>query len=1630
MFNSLLALAVLTLSGPDLMASTYEIGPGLSYTNLASMAWSALLPGDTVNIHYQPGGYHEVILLCNSGVSNAPITINGVPDPVTGALPVLDGHNAVTATNVPWGDGSQNTLGVIVVAPSASQPYGYIPSWIVIQNLQVQDADPTNSVTESSGIQAAYDITAAAIYVKFAQHIMVNGCQLNDSANGFYCGTEANDLNQLSADITIQSCWIHHNGFPGNYEGDNLTTESRGIRIEDCLIGPLRAAASGNQITDRSSGTVLAYNQFILGPNTGGAFWFSQTENGLGIIDADPAYRTNFVYGNVFYNPTNSASEELFLYDAPYIQNSPRNGTLFFYDNTVVNQCTAAERFNTSLFTLPSETEAQQWSLSDTVDCRNNIFVTVAPNGLNGAGEMTLLDSDAGTINLGTNWLSPGFQYYQLPYGSNTFFGTINGTNQLLVGDKTGLNNPGFESVAATNFQLLSSSPCIDAAGVQAPAVLASPYNPVYQYVFPTSLQLRQENGRGPDLGAFEGVATNFTGAVFTLTVSNGFGGGMYPPGALVPLAASNAPPGEAFASWTNSPVQDPGSPGTSLIMPASNLTVTAIFTNLPLPTNYLLTVVGGSGGGDYSPGATVTITANPAPTGESFVGWTGFAVTDNSAATTTVVMPAAPLTVIANFQISATFNLNVVNGTGGGSYAPGTVVNISAGVPPAGDVFSGWSGYTTADSFAADTTVTMPAQDVTVTARFVPSNAVVTTIPFPNPSHPRLWMTTNDLPRLQAWATPTNPIYAAALTMLNRSMDNYDTQYFPGGVQNPTWPDLGDSQGYVGLITEEDAFVLAFFSLIYPDPALRPVYAQRAANLIRVAMQKAALGTLAGAPFRDPLFATYNRANLTLETMPLAVDWVYDAVDTNGQPVFSAADKLTIRNGFLTWAEQCRNAETAGGDSPVPGFLNNPAALLPNNGAYRMAANNYYLGHARMLTLMSLAIDPQDDPPLNPNLSVAATTNSLRYYLLDANGAWLYQEYAMFGDGPQVAQDYGLPGGGTNLGLTSGGMPAEGMLYGHSLAFLFSQLLALQTAGFGNTNDAGPQAKLITAPAWNRFCDSWLSMLMPNPIQADSYSQPAYEFFGYGDLLRLYMTPDFTAMYAELALLDRETGNSNRVAKTSWLAVQAPQGGYDGLADRVSTSWGDDQDNQVGILLFMMLDPATQAPPPDPRPSLPTLFYDQRQGSMAAQSDWTDNRSMVHWRCSWVSINHQNADAGMFQFFRKGAFLTKEYSGYDANGNGQASLYHNTLALQNYCAAGTPGDLQWFETGLWATGSQWQLGESAGDPQTLASAGTNYAFAYGNIAPLYNRPSSYSLQNSAVDIQQANRSLLWLKPDHLVVYDRATSLHPNLFKRFNLCLPAAPSVTALPGSGSILDEPVAGGEHLFITSLLPASGTVEVYSLSNAITTVADGEPCNYRLTIEDTNNPADIRFLHVLQGTDAGGTSDPATYVQSSSGNQFDGVVVFGSEILFPVTVLSNNFTNVSYAAPVGVTNHYLAGLTPNARYSVNLKTNAGSVQVAVTPGTQLTADSAGLLVFDRAGNSLQSSASQWTSILQANGNVQLTGVGTQLQSYQVQAANGLTPTNWATIGSATADGGGNLQYTDGTPTNSPARFYRLSH
>jgi uncharacterized repeat protein (TIGR02543 family) len=240
-------------------------------------------------------------------------------------------------------------------------------------------------------------------------------------------------------------------------------------------------------------------------------------------------------------------------------------------------------------------------------------------------------------------------------------------------------------------------------------------------------------------------VTANFM-AVYNLTMA------VYPGGSGYATDLTNASPytvdtvvniraaaaaGYRFVSWS-APAGTFGnatSGNTTFTMPAQYVTVTANFVAV-----YNLTMAvapGGSGNATdltnaspYAAGASVSISAVPNQ-GYVFANWTAPAGTFGSATAknTTFTMPAQNITVTANFV--AVYNLTMAVAPGGSGnatdltnaspYAAGTSVSISA-VPNQGYVFANWTAPAGAfgSATAENTTFTMPAQNVTVTANFV----------------------------------------------------------------------------------------------------------------------------------------------------------------------------------------------------------------------------------------------------------------------------------------------------------------------------------------------------------------------------------------------------------------------------------------------------------------------------------------------------------------------------------------------------------------------------------------------------------------------------------------------------------------------------------------------------------------------------------------------------------------------------------------------------------------------------------------------------------------------------------------------------------------------------------------------
>ena len=161
---------------------------------------------------------------------------------------------------------------------------------------------------------------------------------------------------------------------------------------------------------------------------------------------------------------------------------------------------------------------------------------------------------------------------------------------------------------------------------------------------------------------------------------------------------------------------------------------------NVTIESGAELTVAPG-GSLTIGAGASVTIEADAVITVES-----GGTMTIDPAATvngggTIVVEPGGTLIGTPGNGITVvrrqTYSVTVVNGAGGGDYAEGTTVNISAAVP-SGKLFDRWTsaslGVNFGDAASADTSFTMPGNAVTVTANFKDTDKSTYTVTF-NPA-------------------------------------------------------------------------------------------------------------------------------------------------------------------------------------------------------------------------------------------------------------------------------------------------------------------------------------------------------------------------------------------------------------------------------------------------------------------------------------------------------------------------------------------------------------------------------------------------------------------------------------------------------------------------------------------------------------------------------------------------------------------------------------------------------------------------------------------------------------------------------------------------------------------------------
>jgi hypothetical protein len=474
------AIGVTTASAGTGSPKLYDIGPGQAYQNIGDLNWSVLGPGDTVNIHYKPGGYHEIFQVSTRGTAYAWITINGVPDSSTGALPVIDGVNAVLAPQFQNHWAPLSGYGGLVIGARPGYSVGYKPGFIQVQNLQFQNFYSAYTFTDFDGTVKPYGYVGAGIYIERGDHITLKNNIVNANGEGVF-GAGQSTYDRLMTDITLDSNSIYGNGNIGRDHEHNTYIEGINTLYQFNRYGPLRAGSLGAELKDRSAGLIIRDN-FIEGGAHELQLPEAQNQSDLAMVLTE--YHQTFVYGNTLI-AYSGASPVYYGGDqglAPFY----RKGVLYLYNNTIVSISDQSAEYKINAVSLAD--------VGESLDARDNILTSLPKT----PGATPTLFGLLGAYNyayFGANYVTSRYQ----PTTSNdyTFHGYIGGLQNLILG----LNDPGFVNAYVGDFQLLGSSPAMNAETRLSGSTY--PYPVAYEYVDPHAGKIRTSL---TDLGAFEYV--------------------------------------------------------------------------------------------------------------------------------------------------------------------------------------------------------------------------------------------------------------------------------------------------------------------------------------------------------------------------------------------------------------------------------------------------------------------------------------------------------------------------------------------------------------------------------------------------------------------------------------------------------------------------------------------------------------------------------------------------------------------------------------------------------------------------------------------------------------------------------------------------------------------------------------------------------------------------------------------------------------------------------------------------------------------------------------------------------------------------------------------------------------------
>ncbi len=290
-------------------SKTYEIGPDKEFTDLNSVPFDNLEPGDHVKIHYRSQPYKTIFIIRKSGFKSKPIIIEGVTK--NGRRPVIEGDNAV---QLQTDFSKQYGRWLIKIGDKNAA------NFITLKNLHLKNANNLNSFI-FKGNRIDYKNNAGGIFIKHGHNIQVENCVITSCGNGIISGYMPYVNNVL-----IDNCYIFDNGNHKNpkspYEHNIYIGSGKAIIQFSKIYNP----RSGHCIKDRSHKTTIRYNWVEGGKN-----------RQLDLVDHKFYKKADaVVYGNVIVQGKKSRNRNMIHWGGD--QKVSRSGILYLFNNTIVGR--------------------------------------------------------------------------------------------------------------------------------------------------------------------------------------------------------------------------------------------------------------------------------------------------------------------------------------------------------------------------------------------------------------------------------------------------------------------------------------------------------------------------------------------------------------------------------------------------------------------------------------------------------------------------------------------------------------------------------------------------------------------------------------------------------------------------------------------------------------------------------------------------------------------------------------------------------------------------------------------------------------------------------------------------------------------------------------------------------------------------------------------------------------------------------------------------------------------------------------------------------------------------------------------------------------------------------------------